>query len=61
MFFSMKCLELAFEKQDLLRLQDEISRLFRSNAFNINQRQASIKQREERFPALQSPHLTETY
>ena len=34
-YFSTKCLDAAFEKQDQAKLQDEISRLFRTNAFNI--------------------------
>ena len=50
---------MAFEKQDQLKLQDEISRLFRTNAFNISSRLAFQKQREEKFPSLQTPHILE--
>ena len=38
MIFSAKVLQNAFEKHDILKLEDEINRLFRSNAFNISQR-----------------------
>jgi hypothetical protein len=40
MMFSFKSLKHAFEKQDSLKLADEVSRLFRSNAFNITSRYA---------------------
>lgn len=50
---------MAFEKSDQLKLQDEISRLFRTNAFNISSRLAFQKQREEKFPSLQTPHSLE--
>lgn len=40
MTFSFATLKLAFEKQDALKLADEVSRLFRSNAFNITSRKA---------------------
>ena len=50
--FSVKCLEFAFEKQDSLKLTDEVNRLFRTNAFNMANRQAFEKNREQRFPSL---------
>lgn len=40
MNFSFEALKHAFEKQDSLKLADEISRLFRSNAFNMTSRTA---------------------
>jgi hypothetical protein len=42
-------------------LNDEISRLFRSNAFNIQSRKAFHEEREKRFWALKSPPATEKY
>mmetsp|Transcript_26167 Transcript_26167/g.25350 ORF Transcript_26167/g.25350 Transcript_26167/m.25350 type:complete len:85 (+) Transcript_26167:371-625(+) len=36
MIFSAKVLQNAFGKEDILKLEDEINRLFRSNAFNIS-------------------------
>jgi len=37
---SWKTLSRAFEDQEQVKLKDEISRLFRSNAFNICEREA---------------------
>lgn len=38
MIFSAKVLQNAFDKSDIQKLEEEINRLFRSNAFNITQR-----------------------
>lgn len=38
MIFSAKVLQNAFDKTDIPKLEEEINRLFRSNAFNISQR-----------------------
>lgn len=38
MIFSAKVLQPAFDKQDVPKLEEEINRLFRSNAFNISSR-----------------------
>jgi hypothetical protein len=38
MIFSAKVLQNAFDKSDIPKLEEEINRLFRSNAFNISQR-----------------------
>jgi hypothetical protein len=38
MIFSGKVLQNAFDKADIPKLEEEINRLFRSNAFNISQR-----------------------
>lgn len=35
MYFSAKVLANAFDKSDIPKLEDELSRLFRTNAFNI--------------------------
>jgi hypothetical protein len=36
MIFAAKVLQTAFDKQDIPKLEEEINRLFRSNAFNIS-------------------------
>ena len=36
MIFSAKVLQTAFDKSDIPKLEEEINRLFRSNAFNIS-------------------------
>lgn len=36
MMFSAKVLQSAFDKSDIPKLEEEINRLFRSNAFNIS-------------------------
>lgn len=36
MMFSAKVLQTAFDKKDVPKLEEEINRLFRSNAFNIS-------------------------
>lgn len=38
MLFSALCLRDAFDSTDLLKLEEEVNRLFRSNAFNITER-----------------------
>ena len=38
MLFSAKCLRDAFDTSDLMKLEEEVNRLFRSNAFNITER-----------------------
>lgn len=38
MIFAAKVLQNAFDKSDIPKLEEEINRLFRSNAFNISQR-----------------------
>lgn len=38
MLFSAKCLREAFDVIDLMKLEEEVNRLFRSNAFNITER-----------------------
>ena len=38
MLFSAKCLRDAFDSSDLMKLEEEVNRLFRSNAFNITER-----------------------
>eukprot|EP00351_Strombidinopsis_sp_SopsisLIS2011_P004277 CAMPEP_0116882164 /NCGR_PEP_ID=MMETSP0463-20121206/14343_1 /TAXON_ID=181622 /ORGANISM="Strombidinopsis sp, Strain SopsisLIS2011" /LENGTH=40 /DNA_ID= /DNA_START= /DNA_END= /DNA_ORIENTATION= len=38
MIFTGKVLHTAFDKPEVPKLEEEINRLFRSNAFNITQR-----------------------
>ena len=38
MILSAKVLQQAFRREDIPKLEEEINRLFRSNAFNISQR-----------------------
>jgi hypothetical protein len=38
LIFTFKCLQDAFDVTDLLKLEEEVARLFRSNAFNITER-----------------------
>lgn len=46
MMFSAKVLQNAFEKHEIPKLEEEINRLFRSNAFNISSRTQFDEQRK---------------
>lgn len=50
--FTVKCLKDAFDPSDLTKLEEEVSRLFRSNAFNITERKIARDERERQFPLL---------
>lgn len=50
--FSVKCLKDAFDTNDLTKLEEEVSRLFRSNAFNITERKIMREDRERTYPML---------
>jgi predicted component of type VI protein secretion system len=53
MTFSVKVLSNAFEnKEDIPKLEEEVSRLFRSNAFNISTRSQCDEQRKKKYPQL---------
>ena len=52
MTFSVKVLSNAFEKEDIPKLEEEIARLFRSNAFNISTRAQHEEARKKKFPQL---------
>lgn len=52
LLFSVKCLRDAFEVSDLPKLEEEVSRLFRSNAFNITERRLIREQRTKKYPQL---------
>jgi hypothetical protein len=55
MIFSAKVLQTAFDKQDIPKLEEEINRLFRSNAFNISQRVQFEEARKKKYPQLKEP------
>lgn len=50
MIFTGKVLHNAFEKPEVPKLEEEINRLFRSNAFNITQRAQFEEERKLRYP-----------
>lgn len=52
LLFSVKCLKDAFEVSDLPKLEEEVSRLFRSNAFNITERRLAMEDRVKQYPQL---------
>ena len=60
MIFSAKVLQNAFDKAEVSKLEEEINRLFRSNAFNISQRNQFEEQRKKKFPQLVDPPAKET-
>lgn len=53
MLFTFKTLRDAFEVNDIPKLEEEVSRLFRSNAFNMTERRLYEEQRMKKYPALQ--------
>lgn len=53
MIFSAKVLQTAFDKSDIAKLEEEINRLFRSNAFNISQRTQYDQARKRKYQCLQ--------
>jgi len=60
MIFAAKVLQTAFDKQDIPKLEEEINRLFRSNAFNISQRMQFDDARKKKFPQLQEARAKES-
>jgi hypothetical protein len=52
MLFSCKALKDAFEVTDLPKLEEEVSRLFRSNAFNMTERRLHEERRIKMYPQL---------
>ena len=51
--FSAKVLKDAFDASELMKLEEEINRLFRTNAFNITERKLHKDQLEKQYPELQ--------
>jgi hypothetical protein len=52
LLFSCKALRDAFEVSDLPKLGEEVSRLFRSNAFNMTERRQHEERRERQYKCL---------
>ena len=52
MLFSAKVLKDAFDPSDLMKLEEEINRLYRSNAFNITERKIHMEQQKKLYPQL---------
>ena len=50
--FSAKVLKDAFDSSELMKLEEEINRLFRTNAFNITERKLHKDQLEKQYPQL---------
>lgn len=50
--FSVKCLKDAFPAEDLVKLEEEVARLFRSNAFNMSERNFLREEREKAHPTM---------
>ncbi len=53
--FAQKTLHSAFDENDIPKLDEELHRMFRSNAFNQAERHNYKKGRLEKFPALREP------
>lgn len=52
MTFSVKVLSNAFDKNDIPKLEEEVSRLFRSSAFNIATRTQQEESKKKKYPQL---------
>jgi hypothetical protein len=46
----VKCLKDAFAVEELVKLEEEVSRLFRSNAFNMSERNFLREEKEKLNP-----------
>jgi hypothetical protein len=55
-YFLIKAIQPAFRKDQLIVLDDELNRLFRSTAFNITHRKLVEDERLKRFPQLKKPY-----
>lgn len=53
MLFSVETLKDAFDVMDVPKLEEEVSRLFRSNAFNMTERRLHEEERIKLYPQLQ--------
>ena len=60
MVFSAKVLQTAFDKSDIPKLEEEINRLFRSNAFNISTRVQYDAARKKKYPQLEEAGSKDT-
>ena len=52
MLFSAKVLKDAFDPSELMKLEEEINRLYRSNAFNITERKIHMEHQKKLYPQL---------
>jgi len=59
-YFCGKVLQQAFDKTDIPKLEEELNRLFRSNAFNISQRKIFEESRTKKYPQLKEPQGKES-
>ena len=50
MVVTYEILKEAFDSADQVKLDEEVSRLFRSNAFNVNERRQLEQARIKKFP-----------
>lgn len=57
--FTAKVLQPAFDKHNIPKLEVELSRLFRTNAFNIIERTQAEDRRLKRYPQLRPPQKKE--
>lgn len=55
--FSAKVLKDAFEASELMKLEEEINRLYRSNAFNITERKLHKESLERQYPQLRDINM----
>ena len=51
-YFLMKVIQPAFKREQILMLDEELNRLFRSTAFNITQRKQAEDEKNKKFPQL---------
>lgn len=59
--FTGKVLQSAFtDKGDIPKLEEELCRLFRTNAFNMSQRTQAEEKRLKKYPQLRAPQKKET-
>lgn len=55
--FSAKVLKDAFDSSELMKLEEEINRLFRTNAFNITERKLHKDALERQYPQLKDINM----
>lgn len=55
-YFLMKVIQPAFKKEQLVVLDEELNRLFRSTAFNMAQRKIAEDEKFKKFPQLKKPY-----
>lgn len=55
--FSAKVLKEAFDSSELMKLEEEINRLFRTNAFNITERKLHQDALERQYPQLKEINI----